>query len=77
MRSSDAELEFLERIQGIDSGQGDVPEAYVRKPDPDEPWRYVCPDCGGQVQADGLQYDCTTCRGMWDRNDLRDLKRDQ
>jgi len=24
-----------------------------RKPDPTEPWRYVCPDCGRQVHGNG------------------------
>lgn len=49
---------------------------HARKPDPDEPWRYVCPDCGGQPQrgrnADTFQ--CSTCNRAWDRDDLVDLK---
>jgi len=27
----------------------DVPEAHSRKPDPEQPWRYVCPDCGSHL----------------------------
>lgn len=24
----------------------DVDRAYAERPDPDEPWRYACPECG-------------------------------
>lgn len=78
MPESSPEADFLERVRGIE-GTREVPKAYRRKPDPDEPWRYVCPDCGGQVRGDGLMYECKRedCRETYDKNDLRDLKKDQ
>lgn len=55
-----------------------VPEAFAHKPDPSEPYRYVCPDCGGQVNADpdtkATPYHCRRCDGWWDKDGLRDKK---
>jgi hypothetical protein len=28
-----------------------VQPSHSRKPDPDQPWRYVCPECGRQVNG--------------------------
>jgi len=33
-----------------------LPPAYSRKPDPDEPWRYACPECGRQAQGTAKRY---------------------
>jgi DNA-directed RNA polymerase subunit RPC12/RpoP len=53
-----------------------LPEAYGSKPDPDEPWRYVCPDCGRQiVTARGIQkYRCRNCSKTFEFEELRDKK---
>lgn len=55
----------------------DLPEAYRRKPDPSEPWRYVCPDCGGQILSKrrGHTYRCNRCFGHWKFRELHDKKR--
>lgn len=59
----------------------EVQEAYRTKPDPDEPWRYVCPNCGGQVHANAQArrkpYQCTRCRKTWRKDGLRDKKNGQ
>lgn len=55
-----------------------VARSGVTKPDPDEPWRYVCPDCGGQVHGDhnavSRPYRCTRCGSWFARDDLEDQK---
>jgi len=53
-----------------------VRPAHSRKPDPQEPYRYVCPDCGGQVRGEqtSTNYYCRDC-GAFDLDELRDLKR--
>lgn len=69
--------EFLRRING---DRRTVPETHQRKPDPSEPWRYVCPDCGGQVNTTahmaGEVYRCATpeCRGRFEESELIDKK---
>lgn len=68
---NDAQTEFLQRVAGEHS---EVPAAGCCKPDPSEPWRYVCPECGGQVQGNGLRYRCTTCGVFHGKDDLRDKK---
>lgn len=72
---SEPEHEFLRRVNG---DRQEVPEAGTRKPDPSEPWRYVCPDCGGQVQGSGRVYECKreSCRTTWEKFELHDKKRD-
>jgi len=59
-------------------------EQYARKPDPSEPWRYVCPRCGGQVhgtatgpnQRGSREYSfrCVPCGETYAIEDLRDRK---
>lgn len=53
-----------------------VPPCHQRKPDPDEPWRYVCPNCGGQVygRAKHTKYECSSCAVSWYRDELEDLR---
>lgn len=65
--------EFLRRVNGDET----VGQAFASKPDPDEPWRYVCPECEGQVRRSGkgLQYGCSTCSWTGYRADLWDRKR--
>lgn len=69
--------EFLRRING---DRRTVPETHQRKPDPSEPWRYVCPGCGGQVNGQGKrhpsEYECGTCRDSWQKSELHDKKGD-
>lgn len=43
--SDESTTHFLESIAGIES-EPDIAEAYRERPDPSEPWRYACPDCG-------------------------------
>lgn len=46
-----------------------VSPANARKPDPDEPWRYVCAECGCQVYGDRQThngYECAGC-GKWSK----------
>ena len=67
--------DFLQRINGDRQA---VPEAGTRKPDPSEPWRYVCPDCGGYPNRECSQtaYRCSRCGSFWERDELHDKKRD-
>lgn len=56
-----------------------VKEAHSRKPDPDEPWRYVCPNCWRQVFDEPTTiagtFRCKNgCEGRWQRNELIDRK---
>ena len=52
-----------------------VNHAHSDKPDSDEPWRYVCPNCGGQVAGGGNRlYRCSTCGKDSAESDLRDKK---
>lgn len=61
------------------NGDGNVdriPPIDSRKPDPDEPWRYVCPECGCQVtkgQA-SLWFKCWGCSETWEYKELWDQK---
>lgn len=56
----------IEKAIQQDSG---VPAAFSHKPDPDEPWRYVCPDCGGQIRSrpKHVDYWCDGCGSHVDR----------
>lgn len=58
---------------GID---GRPREADTTKPDPDEPWRFVCPDCGRQPtdRASGAKFWCESCEESLEKADLKDLK---
>ncbi|WP_262174981.1 hypothetical protein [Haloarcula laminariae] len=53
-----------------------VSPADARKPDSEEPYRYVCPECGRQVQGHerSTNYYCDDC-GAFDRDELIDQKR--
>jgi len=51
---------------------------YRSKPDPEEPWRYVCPECGNQVYRakHNHGYYCETCQsGGYAKDELYDKKR--
>lgn len=58
----------------------EVSEAHSRKPDPNQPWRYVCPECGSQVTGNasfaGAKYACTnkSCRRTVPAGELLDQK---
>jgi len=47
---------------------------YDSKPDPDEPWRFTCPDCGNQVYRHVRKkvYHCQSCRETYKKRDLND-----
>lgn len=50
-------------------------KAHSDKPDPEEPWRYVCPDCHGQVSEwGGLKYKCSSCGKNTQKDNLYDQK---
>jgi len=55
-----------------------VVEANSRNPDPDEPWRYVCPECGRQVHGYASMKVAERWRcqdhGTFAMEDLEDLK---
>lgn len=53
-----------------------VPPADDRKPDPSHPYRYVCPDCEGQVRRrmESTTYQCSFCLASWRKEDLHDRK---
>jgi hypothetical protein len=59
-------------------GRGGVPEEHSHKPDPDEPWRYVCPADGGQVHSRknmaASLFKCDKCGQKWQFGELRDKK---
>lgn len=45
--TGDAVSDFIGRLSDAHSEDTEeVGRAYRRKVDPEEPWRYVCPDCG-------------------------------
>lgn len=71
-----AAREFLGRVRGT-AGDNELPEAYRGKPDQDEPWRYVCPDCAGNVTSNRYspKYRCYRCNGLWAYRELHDKKR--
>jgi len=49
--------------------------AHSSKPDPDEPWRYVCPDCRGQVYHNDDRagsFRCPQCRDTHPPRELYD-----
>lgn len=52
-----------------------IPKRDSRKPDPDEPWRYVCPDCHGQVTKGKChRYYCPPCMSSYTHVQLYDKK---
>ena len=54
-----------------------ITEQDARKPDPDEPWRYVCPRCFNQVDGRDRAkhgYRCRSCNRMWPYEQLYDKK---
>ena len=55
-----------------------VPEGGRSKPDPEQLWRYGCPECGNQVwrSAKGYVYWCRECEESFERGKLRDRKRE-
>jgi ribosomal protein L37AE/L43A len=56
-----------------------LPPADERKPDSTAPWRYVCPDCDGQVvgvQASRV-YRCVRCKSYHPAADLHDQTLDR
>lgn len=55
----------------------EIPKRDSRKPDPSEPWRYVCPECGCQVRGNHStvdRYRCRGCETAWDGDELEDKK---
>jgi len=60
----------------IDADPEPLTPNHERKPDPSEPWRYVCPDCGGQVYSNDsrMTYQCSTCNGSYSEDELIDKK---
>jgi hypothetical protein len=48
--------------------------AFDSKPDPDEPWRFTCPECDSQVYRHERKktYNCQKCGGNWKKRDLND-----
>lgn len=56
-----------------------VPEAFSRKPDPDEPWRYVSPCCRKAVTGSDTSlvgFGCTKCGKVHRKQELYDKKYD-
>lgn len=55
--------------------------ADARKPDPDEPWRYVCPNCRRQVrgtkETTTTKYRCPGCNETFTADELWDKKEEQ
>jgi len=53
-----------------------VPPRYSTKPDPDEPFRYVCPECERQVYREPKDsvYRCEGCGEGYKMDGLLDLK---
>jgi len=52
--------------------------AFRSKPDPEEPWRFVCPRCKSQVHRGrgDLLYFCHHCNvGGFEKSELYDKKR--
>lgn len=50
---------------------------YRSKPDLDEPWRYVCPNCKSQVyqsKTNVKRYNCHTCDSNFWKRELYDQK---
>lgn len=51
---------------------------YASRPDPDEPWRYACPDCSSpslieyQTRSATDRYACDDCGSCWDFEQLED-----
>ena len=57
--------------------RAELPPAHSSKPDRDEPWRYVCPDCGSQVDGSHArqgEYRCCSCRSQHPPENLLDQK---
>lgn len=56
-----------------------VSERFRGKPDIDEPWRYVCPECGKQVwkKKRGTSYECNSRHGPFDKAELRDKTQEE
>jgi ribosomal protein L37AE/L43A len=57
---------------------GQPAEAHQRRPDPDEPWRYLCPDCE-MHRLDNLSKGtvyCNNCKQRYDMSELIDKKDD-
>lgn len=71
----DPSTAFIENVTG---DRDTVPAAGSRKPDPSEPWRYVCPECGGYPNRECSQtaYRCSRCKQFWQESELRDKKGD-
>lgn len=48
------------------------------KPDPDEPFRYVCPDCRTQVRGkiSSGKYECNSCGEYFEKEELVDKKKE-
>lgn len=53
-----------------------VPKDNERKPDPGEPWRYVCPNCYRQIKgvAKSQKFVCDNCGERFTERELHDQK---
>lgn len=56
--------------------ENDVKPAYHRKPDPEEPWRYVSPCCDNQVNRNDWhqRFVCNRCKDRYEMWELIDQK---
>lgn len=57
---------------------------YRWRPDPDEPWRFRCPDCGSTdvnrkptQTTEERRFECGVCAGYWPESELVDRAADR
>jgi uncharacterized protein (DUF983 family) len=55
--------------------EDEVRPADSSKPDPNEPYRYVCPECEGQVHSgvSNVKFYCHKCNQGYHKDELLDL----
>lgn len=58
----------------VEEREDTLSERFRGKPDRDEPWRFVCPECDGQVwkEETATSYDCNKRHGPFDKSELVD-----
>lgn len=56
-------------------------ERHARKPDQNEPYRYVCPECRHEVRENGRMkgsvYKCYHCNQVYQKSELWDKKEEK
>jgi ribosomal protein S27AE len=69
-------------LQDVQPDNYSGPAARRTKPDPEEPWRYACPECGsaavffkGHTNTGEERFECSKCFEWLSRDDLVDKKR--